>query len=142
MEAVSGRMKKIGNLLGMQFKINTSIANNEEIAGNYRLMAALFCKFSQANEEMHCLLSNTFNDKIRYLSNESTVLKELMEQVGASKLEYLKLNSKLQSRKSSLFEGQNISKWELSSVPEGANLKELLGNKEKAFSVMIPKVLR
>ena len=119
----------------------TSKQNNDEsnIIEGYAVLTASLAKYASTFKVVKSNINKDLIANFAFLRKEKTVFKELIAKMEANKGAYQKSNSKLIARKEDLFLTKNVAKWELRKNPSPQELKVLLGNKEEAFKLMLPK---
>ena len=137
MEQISEKMKEISQYWKEIYNANLQYYEKPNTVESYNILSKIMQDWSETSKHLKILINENIREYFRYIKNEFVSLKDLSQKVETYKASYTKAFDKLISTKESMFK-QDITTWGISTV-DMEDKNELIGNKELAFSKMLPR---
>jgi sorting nexin-7/30/sorting nexin-8 len=138
MNIVNNRINEISNIFNNLFKITEKYNYYSTIIQAFKNSSEFFKYFYETNKKNLEIIFINFREYFKYIKNIYRGLKENINTIEQAKNTFYSSESKLKTKKESLFSKGETSKWGLDSNDK-TDINTLLNNKTLAFEKMLYK---
>ena len=137
---VSNKMKDIADNWKEINEHNKKYYAFDSYSGIFEAMNKLMNEWSKYTKEQIYLINNYIREFLKFINMEEKKFIDLFSNIQENKSIYAKSQEKLLAEKEMLFTKNNYNEWSLDpDVLENPELKELIKDKNYAFSKMLPE---
>jgi sorting nexin-7/30/sorting nexin-8 len=138
MNNVNIRINEISNIFDNLYSISEKYNYCSTIINAFKNSSHFFKNIYETNKKNIEIINVNFREYFKYIKNIYRGLKENINTLETAKNNFYTNESKLNSKKESLFQKGDTSKWGLDSKDK-IDMNSLLNNKKLAFEKMLPK---
>jgi hypothetical protein len=132
------KMKEISNLWKLVHEKSVKFLDVHNTSQTYDILSKVMSSWAETEKQQIEILNVNVREYFRYIKNEYHSMHDMGEVVDSNQAIYKKAFDKLENTKENLFKQQDLTQWGLSQA-DLENKMALLGNKDYAFSKMLPK---
>ena len=132
------KMKEISNLWKLVHEKSVKFMDVHNTSQTYDILSKVMSSWAETEKQQIEILNVNVREYFRYIKNEYHSMHDMGEVVDSNQAIYKKAFDKLENTKENLFKQQDLTQWGLSQT-DLENKMALLGNKDYAFSKMLPK---
>jgi sorting nexin-7/30/sorting nexin-8 len=132
------KMKEISNLWKLVYEKSVKFLDVHNTSQTYDILSKVMSSWAETEKQQIEILNVNVREYFRYIKNEYHSMHDMGEVVDSNQAIYKKAYDKLENTKENLFKQQDLTQWGLSQA-DLENKMALLGNKDYAFSKMLPK---
>jgi len=138
MNIVNNRINEISNIFENLYSISEKYNYCSTIINAFKNSSQFYKRFYETNKKNLEIINVNFREYFKYLKNIYRGLKENISTLELAKNNFYTTESKLNSKKESLFSKGDTSKWGLDKEDK-TDINSLLNNKTLAFEKMLVK---
>jgi hypothetical protein len=138
MNNVNVRINEISNIFDNLYSISEKYNYCSTIINAFKNSSHFFKNIYETNKKNIEIINVNFREYFKYIKNIYRGFKENINTLETAKNNFYTNESKLNSKKESLFQKGDTSKWGLDSKDK-IDMNSLLNNKKLAFEKMLPK---
>ena len=138
LDEVSKKYLEISNIYKELFNISEKYLDNNITLDTYNILSKIMKDFSDVSIKEKDLIKKEIKENFSFMKKEFNSMNDLIYNIENYKYNYYKNEDKLKSKKIQLFNGKDISKWEL-NPNEIIDKIQLINDKDYAFDKMLFK---
>ena len=138
LDEVSKKYLEISNIYKELFNISEKYLDNNITLDTYNILSKIMKDFSDISIKEKDLIKKEIKENFSFMKKEFNSMNDLIYNIENYKYNYYKNEDKLKNKKNQLFNGKDITKWEL-NPNEIIDKIQLINDRDYAFDKMLFK---